>query len=204
MSALRAVWRFLASVPGMVYVALLVLALAAAIIAAIYHEGRMAERRAIETKARRDSIGAAVIVARDKRDAEYKARQQTDSARALTKLAVKSADDARAKRRVKRAEAEPFIASWPPLAIELIHADDEVIRADGIALQAHQASGSRWLVERYVTDSAQKAQDEVIALQGRQIEADARNRPVFWHNAKWAAIGGTVAVVLTFTFLAAR
>ena len=196
--------KWLRMVPGIVWVVTFALALIAGGAWSLVHHGRVMERRAIETKARHDSILRAVVVARDKRDAEYRARQQTDSARALTKLAVKSADDARAKRRVKRAEAEPVIASWPPLAIELIHADDAVIRADSIALQAHQASGSRWLVERYVTDSAQKAQDGVIELQGRQIEADARNRPGFWHNAKWAAIGGTVAVVLTFAVAAAR
>ena len=188
MSALRAVWRFLADIPGLVYVALFVLAFFAASGFALYHHGRSVGETTVHRKTLRDSVAKTTIV-------QHLTVQQTDASRAEARSANRMADSARVIRHRFREAALPLLDSLPDPVVRLIAADDEQITRDSIALAAYVAVDTTWLRERQVTA-------DLDTLRQHQVDLGKPASP--WHAVKWTAVGFLSAVVLTFAVAASR
>jgi hypothetical protein len=187
-SALRAVWRFLASVPGIIWAAVFVLAFFAAAGFALYHHGRTVGETTVHRKTLTDSVAKTTIV-------HKLTVQQTDASRAEARSANRMADSARVIRHRFREAALPLLDSLPDPVVRLIAADDEQIARDSTALAAYVAVDTTWLRERAVSADLDTL---------RQHQVTLGPAPSKGHAARWFAGGFVVAVVLTFAVAAAR
>jgi hypothetical protein len=187
-SALRAVWRVLASVPGIIWAAVFVLAFFAAAGFALYHHGRTVGETTVHRKTLTDSVVKESL-------AHHLATDQTDRAIAVAREDTRKADSGRVIRNRLREAVVPLLDSLPLPVVRLIHADDQQLERDSVALVSHFAAEQAGLRERGVAA-------ELDTL--RQHQVTLGTSPSGWHNAKWAAIGGTIAIVLTFAVAASR
>jgi hypothetical protein len=187
-SALRAVWRVLASVPGIVYVAALVVALTAAAVAGIYDHGKAVGEASVHRKALTDSVVKESL-------AHRVAVQQTDRTIAVAHTATRMADTNRTRRARLREAVVGALDSLPAPVVKLIEADDALIRSDSIALVAAAHVETDFLAERGVAAELDTLRQHQVALGPKPSKSRA---------ALWFTGGFVAAVVLTFAVAAAR
>jgi hypothetical protein len=185
---MRALWRVLSALPGLVYVAAFVLAFFAASGFALYYHGRTVGETTVHRKALTDSVARTAIVQR-------LTVEQTDRARTRAHTDKHLADSGRVIRSRIREAVVPIMDSLPDPVVRLIVADDEQIRRDSVALASYVAVDTTWMRERVITADLDTL---------RQHDAALGPAPSKTRSALWFAGGFVAAVVLTFAVAAAR
>lgn len=188
MSALRAVWRVLAEIPGLVYVALFVVASFAAAIFAIYHHGVAVGESAVHRKTLADSVVTESI-------AHQLTIEQTNRAATGAHFAVRVSDSGRVARNRLRETVIPLVESLPAPVVKLIETDDQQIRRDSVTIAVYQKLETSFQAERATAAELDTLRQHQVALGTASSKG---------HNTVWFAGGFAVAVLLTFAVAASR
>lgn len=183
---MKTVLRFLAGLPGIVYVAAFVLAAISGTAYAIYAHGKAVGEARVHMHALRDSVEKAVIVHR-------LAVQQTDAKRQEARSTKRLADSSRVIRSRLREAAIPYLDALPDPVVRLIAADDQQIARDSVALAAHVAVDTAWVREREFSADLDTLRQHQVALPVAKP-----------HRALWVTVGVVVGSVLTFALAASR
>jgi hypothetical protein len=183
---MKTLWRVLSALPGIVWVAALVLSLIAGGLAAIYYHGKTVGEASVHRKTLRDSVDLTAIVHR-------RTITQTNAVRAEAQSKHRMADSSRVIRSRIREAVIPSLATLPDPVVRLIEADDQQIRRDSVALAAYVAVDTTWVREREVAADLDTLRQHQVALS-----------PSHGHRAWWFVAGAVTATVLTFALAAAR
>lgn len=183
-----AAWRWLASLPRIVWAFAFCIALAALGLWFTYHQGDKHGALTVHRHALADSI--------TKEDSVHTTAQtETDRARATARTAHRFADASRPKRQALRDSVEGMLKELPEPVVQLIHMDDQQIRRDSVALVAHAAFDTAFLLER-----ATAAELDTL----HQHQATVGIEPPKRHGVRTFVVGAAIGVASMLLLHAVR